>query len=139
MKKLFGALLIALLLFGTLTACSVGKKEPLELAKFLDEDCDVYLLVDNEVLDRFADEFEVRAKGINIILKVTPTNGDSEKSGYFVYCENASTAKKMVEDLEKFADKDDDYFDDVLRFIIERSGSMVFFGCEDVWEDAKEA
>ncbi|MBQ8174493.1 MAG: hypothetical protein IJ009_03745 [Clostridia bacterium] len=141
MKKLFSTLLVAVLLLGTLTACMGGNKmdDPIFLAQILDEDYDLGLIVDDEDVSMHADDLEIREKGISWLLWAEPSDDGGEKLGCFIFCEDVDTAKKMAADLEKYLDKNDELREFMVRCTIERSGDMVFFGCEDVWEDAQEA
>ena len=51
----------------------------------------------------------------------------------FLFCESSNIAKDMKEDLDRYLEKDE--FDDIIRATVEVSGSTVFFGCKDIWED----
>lgn len=139
MKKITCMLLVMLMLLGTLTACMDKEPDPLALAKALDaEDYTVQMMVDDEQIGDVADELEIRAKGITCVLPACPNEGkDDDKIGIFIFCDSTDIAEDMIEDLEAFADKEEDLLDNIVRCIIERSGKMVFIGCEDAWEDAQ--
>ena len=137
MKKFLSVFMVILLCVMAFSSCGKTKDDPLALAKFFDEkDYYVELAIDDEDIGDCADMFEVRAKGIEYILFAAPDDGeDDEKAGVFIFCESKDVAEKVFEDLEEFIEDDEDFSEDVVRGIVERSGKLVFVGCEDTWED----
>ena len=144
MKK-FICLFASIMLLLTLASCSkdadnssVSNEDPISLAKFLDnEGYSVKMIVDDEEIKEFANEFNVRAKGIYCLFIAAPDEYEYEKMGVFVYCESIEIAQTMAEDLQEFVDENEDFDEEVDRGIVERKDNLVFIGCEDAWEDAQ--
>ena len=120
-----------------LGSCSIVKDDPISLAKRYDtKEYAVEMFVDDEKINDFADEFEVRSKGIYCIVAVVPNNGDKyDKAGIYIYCNDNDSAEKMVEDLEQYANSNEEFKEEILRQIVDRKGKVVFIGSEDTWED----
>lgn len=109
----------------------VVNEDPLALAKKFDEkDYYVEVRVDSKDIESFADTFEVRRKGINYIVAVASDN--DEDFGMYIYCNNSTTAEKMVSDFEEYAEEE--LKEELKRVIIEREDKIVFIGSEDIWE-----
>ncbi len=135
MRKILCMMVAVMALVGALASCSQQGGDPLSLAKTMDEaDYEVSVYVDQDYLKEFAENWEIRSKGIEYIVCVY--RDSQKKSGVFFYCSDKETAERMVKDLEDHADKED-LQDKYTRFMIERKGTLVFFGCEDAWEDAQ--
>jgi hypothetical protein len=126
--------IICVLMLGS---CSNVKDDPISLAKSYDaKEYAVKMFVDDEEIKEFADELEVRSKGIYCIVAVAPNNGDDDdKMGVYIYCNDNDSAEKMVEDLEQYAKNNEDFKEEILRQIVDRKGNVVFIGSEDTWED----
>lgn len=113
-----------------LLSCSNSTDDPLSLAKTFDESgFYVRISVDEEDLGYYAEELKVRRVGMNCIVRIR----DEEYGyvGYYIYCDDKDTAKKMVADLEKYYTEN--LKEDFTRGIIERKENVVFVGCEDFW------
>ncbi len=136
MRKTVFFMIIMIMMLG-LCSCAGKTDDPIEVAKNFDKkDYEVVVAVDNEDINDFADEFEIRGKEIRCIVAVCPNDGyDDEKMGVFIYCNDGSSAKKMVEDLEEFIDKNKDFDEEIIRCVIKKDGDLVFIGCEDAWEE----
>ena len=134
MKKLLFVLVLAIAVC-SLASCSTSVSDPIELANVLiEEDYHVSITVEKDDIDMLADEMEVKANGITCMLYAQPDDYNDERSGFFIFCESTKIARDMKEDLESYLEKDE--FDDgIIRATVEVSGSTVFVGCKDVWED----
>ena len=135
MRKIM--IFVAIMYILMLSSCSNVKDDPTDLAKNYDaKDYAVKMCVDDEEIKEFADEFEVRSKGIYCIVVVVPNNGDDyDKMGIFIYCNDNDSAEKMAEDLEKYVNSNEDFKEETLRETVDRKGKVVFIGSEDTWED----
>ena len=135
MKKIIFSIITMIALM--LVSCSNSKDDPISLAKSYDEKgYEVEMIVDNEEINDFADELEIKGKAIYCIVAVAPNDGDDlEKSGVYIYCNDNDSAIKMEEDLEEFADNNEDFREDILRHTVNRKNNIVFIGSENTWED----
>ncbi len=135
MKKFLIISFILITIVCLFSSCSKISKDPIDLAKQLDEvDYVVSIIVDDDEIKDVADNFEIRAKSIEYIVAAIP-GYDDEKAGVFVYCDNKTHAERMEDDLLDFLDDNED---DITRGIVERYGKIVFIGCEDVLDDGKK-
>lgn len=115
-----------------LLSCSNSTDDPLSLAKTFDESgFYVRISVDEEALGYHAEELKVRSKGMNCIVGIRDEEYAYGHVGYYIYCDDEDTAKKMVADLEKYYTEN--LKEDFTRGIIERKENVVFVGCEDFW------
>ena len=136
MKKIIFLIITMIALM--LVSCSYAKDDPISLAKNYDEQgYEVELIVDNEEINDFADEVEIKGKAIYCLVAVTPNDGeDQEKMGVYIYCNDNDSAIKMEEDLEEFVSNNEDYFrEDIIRLTVNRKNNVVFIGSENAWED----
>ena len=136
MKKILIITFILITIVYLFSSCSKISKDPIDLAKQLDEvDYIVSIIVDDEEIEDAADNFEIRSNSIEYIVTAIPDDYDDEKAGIFVYCDNKAHAERIEEDLKDFLDENED---DITRGVVERYGKIVFIGCEDVLEDCKK-
>ena len=135
MKKILCVAVIIFITILSLSSCSNLSSNPLKTAKSLNEEGYEAFIVTGETIKEFADEFKVRSKGISCVVVARDEGGRIGSGGLFIYCDDNTTAKNMVEDLEDFIDSNEDFDEDFVRGIVERSGKIVFIGCEDTWED----
>ena len=119
-----------------LIACTGGnrKYDPIALVHILDENYCVELIVDDDEILVFPHEGKHE---ILCMLVAEPAHSD-EKIGYFLFCDNVDFAKKMEKHIEETVGMNEKAYGDIVRFAVERSGDLVFFGCEDVWEKVQE-
>ena len=141
MKKTLSLIMITIVLalcLSVFSSCNSMKNDPLALANYFDDNnYYTYISIDDEDIKDVADELKVRAKGIECVVMVEPDNYGDERMGIFIYCESASVAKDLFEDLETFAQNNQEITDEIERCIVERSGILAYIGCEDAWEDMK--
>ena len=143
MKKGLSLFVSVLMLITLLCACSSSSitDDPIALATMFDEKgYSVEVVVDNEYIEEFSDEFEVRGKGILSIVGVIPTDSegyrDKDKMGNFIYCNDNDSAEKVFEDLQRLSSSEE-FKENLVRGAVERKGKLVFFGCIDAWEEIK--
>lgn len=141
MKKILSLTLVFCICILSLLSCSKLKDDPLGISKALDEDYAVEMCTDNEEIEDFGDEFDIKSKGVYCILTAYPDSDDDDddeelKMGWFVFCDKKKTAKEIEDDFNDLLD-DEDYEDVFVRATVERKGKVVFIGCEDVLDDLK--
>ena len=145
MKKFLCLLCTLVLLASALASCNSKENkentandsiDPFELTSRLDAAYYLGMIVDDEEIKSYADEFEIRSKGIRYIVYAEPEEYYDERAGYFIFCQDTDVAMNLEEDLNDFLDGEDgeDFF---TRGMVAREGVVVFFGCEDAWEDAQ--
>lgn len=152
MKKLI-CIIAAVILLAFLVACNDNDSEekndpttlvhdPITLTQLLGDDYTVEILIDDADDDEFPPMlisfFGLSQEDVCSILEATPVHEGDDKMGIFIFCKDMSAAKNVEEDMESFAETYEILVNDFSRFTIERSGDLVFFGCEDVWEKVQE-
>ena len=134
MKKILYVLIVSLLLCSMLSACGNSNNDPIYIAEMLDEEeYWVEIVIDDDDIDDISDELELNAKKIRYVIYAEPEDWDDEKAGFFILCESEESAKDTEEDLTTYLNSEDCDLTFV-RTLITRSGNVIFFGCEDVWE-----
>ena len=128
MKKIVGLLLAVVLLMITLSSCSAFEKDPEDFMSTL-EDAGFYVeLMDTQrKIKDIAEDFDIRERFIRHIECIVFC--ENEEEGYFIFCENTSTAKDITESLEEQRK---------YQWRIQRKGKIVYIGSEENWIVARE-
>ena len=142
MKKIVKAVLILMVTLSfvvVLASCSRISEDPLKIVKELDKaSYDSQIAVDSSDLEEFADELEIREEDIEWMIVIESEEWDSyDEIGILIYCKNYKTAKEMQQDLENYADENEDLLEEIKRPVIERQGKYVFLGAEKIWLELK--
>ena len=140
MKKALYLLIVVVASVIALLFCNGNaKNNPIEIAKkFQEKDFYIEITVDKEDFENLADKIDASNKGIECIVAIEPNDYGIEKGAAIFFCKDTKTAKAIEKDIEDYADKMTKY--DAIYFkraLVKRSGRLVFFGCEDIWEDIK--
>lgn len=133
MKKLLIFTIMCSICIFSLLSCSKIKDDPFYVSEILDsKKYYVEVSIDKDDIEDFADEVDVTCKGVYCIMLATPeADEDEQKSGIFAFCENKKSAKAIEDDFKDLLD-DEDFEDYLIRATVERKGTVVFLGCEDV-------
>ena len=139
MKKIISSLITIIMLACVITSCANKKNDLLTIAtQFEEQDYWVEIMIDDEDIQDYADDLEIRSKGIECVLLVTPDDGsDDNKSGIFIFFEDTKNASTAEKDLKKEIEKEDSFADYITRCIVKRNGPLVFVGSEYAWDDIK--
>ena len=137
MKKKLSVLAFIIALMCFLSSCVTISNDPTKLAVVLGEKgYDTWVYVDSEeILDIGDVEFDLNFKNVYCVISAIPKGShDDDQAGAFLYCESRSSARKLEKALKEYLD---DVKDEAMRATVERTGKIVFVGCEDMWEDMR--
>lgn len=139
MKKIISLLITIIMLVCVFTSCANSENDLLTIARqFEEKDYWVEINIDDDDIQDWADEFEIRSKGIECVLLITPDDGsDDYKGGIFIFFEDTQTANTAEKDIKKEIEKDNSFADYITRCIVKRNGTLVFVGSEYAWDDRK--
>ena len=139
MKKIISLLITIIMLVCVFTSCANSENDLLTIARqFEEKDYWVDINIEDDDIQDWADEFEIRSKGIECVLFVTPDDGsDDYKAGIFIFFEDTQTANTAEKDIKEEIEKDDSFADYITRCIVKRDGTLVFVGSEYAWDDRK--
>ena len=131
MKKVI-ALFLVVAACSTLAACSLLSPTPESIAEEY-ASLDGYgaiLLVNSDDVESWGVEiYNASPRHISYVLIAYEENGDH---GVYLFCKDKKAADRVEEDLEDSFYQIERDFDDA---IIERDGSVIFFGEEDTWQE----
>lgn len=139
MKKLLALLTLVSIVF-CFAACGGISKDPEKLEKKLGDkyySVDVVDGTDNLAAYSYAAFLGIlEYDGVETIVSVSSEDGDD--GAFFVYCEDATSAKDITKHFEDIIDSghfaDSENIDD---YKVERDGKIVIFGHKDIIKDAK--
>ena len=118
----------------TLVACGSKAVDPFDIMVRLGEkDYGIYFMINEDDIEEMANEIDVSSRGVEYLIYVEPDKYYDERAGVFIFCEDKQSADKLEATLEDNADEKNH----ITRDIVVRKGLMIFYGCEDAWEDAQ--
>ena len=105
-----------------------------DIVNVLDEmDCEVNVILDSEVLEDYADEFDLYSAQIKAIIVTKPRTVESGILGCFIICDNTRSSKRVEEQLIDFLDEDDEFRESIEKETVERFRAIAFIGTKDIW------
>ena len=138
MKKIISLFITIIMLVCIFASCANNKNDLLTIARqFEEQDYWVEIIIDDDEIQDYADDLEIKSKGIECVMLVDPSSYNENKVGLFIFFENTKTARTAEKDLKKEIEKDDSFADTITRCIVKRNGTLVFVGSEYAWDDRK--
>ena len=137
MKKCLAIAMLTVVLVCAFSACMQTKGDPIETIKKLNEkNYSVEVIVNDEEIADLADDVEIKSEGIYLIVVAVPNDSENGKMGLAFYCNSNDIAKELEEDLRAYLNKEknNNIMETFVRGTVECEGSVVFMGCEDVWQ-----
>ena len=137
MKKRVLLLIAIVLLACMFTACASFGKDPKQYAKTLENKGFYVEIFDKSNLYDFFDiysiledfEIEEHSSWIDYIVFC-----ENEEEGYFFYCYDTASAKKIEKSLKDLMENYRGYAD---GGVLKRDGNIVYFGWEENWAEIK--
>lgn len=132
MKKVIAPFLVVAACF-MLAACSLLSPTPESIAKKYTAlgDYSAEILIDKDDIESVSDLiYGVAPRHISYCVLIW--DEEREDLGFYLFCKDDNSADKVEEGLDASSQKIQYLFDEG---IIEREGTVLFFGEEDVWED----